>query len=76
MSAHHDTPFGGHQGIERTTELIKERYYWKNMDIDIENYVKTCEKCNKVSNQCRKSTRANANNNTSNQTFSKSSFGI
>lgn len=25
MSAHHDTPFGGHQGIERTTELIKER---------------------------------------------------
>lgn len=49
MSAHHDTPFGGHQGIERTTELIKERYYWKNMDIDIENYVKTCEKCNKKS---------------------------
>lgn len=47
MSAHHDTPFGGHQGIERTYELIKERYYWKN--IDIEDFVKTCEKCNKKS---------------------------
>lgn len=47
MGAHHDTPFGGHQGIERTTEVIKERYYWKNMDQDIEEYVKTCELCNK-----------------------------
>lgn len=45
MQAQHDTPFGGHQGIERTTELIKERYYWKGMDQDIEEYVKTCEKC-------------------------------
>lgn len=47
ISAHHDTPFGGHQGIERTNELIKERYYWKKMDEDIEEFVKTCEICNK-----------------------------
>lgn len=47
MRAHHDTPFGGHQGIDRTTELIKERYYWRKMDADIEQFVKTCETCNK-----------------------------
>lgn len=47
MSAHHDTPFGGHQGVDRTIELIKDRYYWKNMDLDIEQYIRTCEKCNK-----------------------------
>lgn len=46
MEAYHDTPFGGHQGIDRTTDIIKERYYWKNMDKDIENYVQTCKKCN------------------------------
>lgn len=47
IRAHHDTPFGGHQGVERTTSTIAERYYWKNMDIDIEDYIRTCEKCNK-----------------------------
>lgn len=46
LEAYHDTPFGGHQGTDRTTELIKERYYWKNMDKDIEDYVQTCQKCN------------------------------
>lgn len=46
IEAYHDTPFGGHQGIDRTTDIIKERYYWKNMAKDIENYVQTCKKCN------------------------------
>ena len=46
MKAYHDTPFGGHQGIDRTTEVIKERYYWKNMSRDIENFVLTCKNCN------------------------------
>lgn len=46
LEAYHDTPFGGHQGIDRTSDLIKERYYWKNMDKDIEEYVRTCQKCN------------------------------
>lgn len=31
MEAHHDTPFGGHQWITRTIEVVKERYYWKNI---------------------------------------------
>ena len=46
MEAYHDTPFGGHQGVGRTTDVIKERYYWKHMDKDIAEYVQTCKKCN------------------------------
>lgn len=46
LEAYHDTPFGGHQGIERTSDLIKERYYWQSMDKDIAEYVQTCHKCN------------------------------
>ena len=35
----------GHLGIERTTSLIKDRFYWPGMEDDIEEYVKTCPRC-------------------------------
>ena len=36
LIAYHGTPFGGHQGTDRTIDVIKEQYYWKNMNHDIE----------------------------------------
>ena len=36
----------GHQGIERTINLIRTRFYWTGMFQDIENYCKNCERCN------------------------------
>lgn len=47
IEAYYDTPFGGRQGIDRTIDVIKERYCWKNMSRDREQYVQTCKKCNK-----------------------------
>src|SRR5918992_1072205 len=41
----HDHPTGGHLGIDAMYNKIKERFYWKGIKKDIENYVKTCEKC-------------------------------
>ena len=41
-SLHDDT---GHLGVERTTELLKERFYWPRMTTEIENYVKNCGRC-------------------------------
>ena len=35
----------GHQGIERTTKLVRQGTYWPGMCEDIENYLKQCERC-------------------------------
>ena len=35
----------GHQGIERTTQLARERYYWLDMTADILAYCKHCRRC-------------------------------
>ena len=35
----------GHQGIERTSQLIRSRCYWAGMSKDIDLYVKSCERC-------------------------------
>lgn len=35
----------GHLGVEKTTELLKERFYWPRMNADVEQYIKTCGRC-------------------------------
>ena len=41
-SLHDET---GHMGVERTTELIKDRFYWPCMSAEVERYIKTCGRC-------------------------------
>ena len=41
----HDSPLAGHLGIRKTKTLIKRSFYWPNMDKQIEQYVKACDKC-------------------------------
>ncbi len=41
----HDGPLAGHGGATRTTTFLKKSYYWPNLKDDIEEYVKTCLKC-------------------------------
>ena len=43
MEACHDEV--GHLGIERTTSLLKDRFFWPGMEDDIEEYIKTCPRC-------------------------------
>jgi hypothetical protein len=31
----HDPPLAGHQGIERTIEKVKSRYYWRGTSKDV-----------------------------------------
>ena len=45
MYMFHDHETAGHFGINATYEKVKERYYWKNMKKDIEEYIKTCNQC-------------------------------
>ena len=41
----HTDPLSGHQGINRTTTKIRERYYWPGMETDIKEYIRHCDKC-------------------------------
>ncbi len=46
----HDSPVGGHRGMNKTYRAIRAQYYWPNMKREIEAYVKHCKSCqvNKV----------------------------
>ena len=35
----------GHQGSERSLQLIRERCYWPRMYSDVESWIKNCERC-------------------------------
>ena len=43
MESLHDV--SGHQGIERTLSLISQRCYWQGMSKDVENHIRSCERC-------------------------------
>ena len=37
--------FAGHQGIERTTALVRDRFYWPSVLSDVTKYCKNCRRC-------------------------------
>ena len=37
----------GHLGVHKTTEKVKERFYWPGYEQDIENWVHACQPCQK-----------------------------
>jgi hypothetical protein len=48
LREYHVTPFGGHQGVNRTFKcLTTNNYRWHKMYSDIKKYIKTCDKCQK-----------------------------
>ena len=54
MSLYHDLVCTGHQGVQRTRERIKARYYWYRMHSDVRSFVKSCNKCNRNKKASRK----------------------
>jgi hypothetical protein len=53
LREHHDVPFCGHMGIDRTYITLSKDYYWKYMYNDVKLYINSCSACqtNKPSNQ-------------------------
>lgn len=41
----HDIPSAGRLGIEKTLEIIKNKFYWPAMRKSVENYTNTCSRC-------------------------------
>ncbi|KAK7886001.1 hypothetical protein WMY93_025622 [Mugilogobius chulae] len=35
----------GHMGIERTLDLVRQRFFWPKMAANVEHFVKTCGRC-------------------------------
>ena len=48
LKRHHDDPLAGHFGVEKTSELIGRKYFWKSMKADVKEYVNTCDICQRV----------------------------
>ena len=42
MSSYHDNIMTGHLGQNRTLATICQRFFWKNMDQDIQKYIRAC----------------------------------
>ncbi|KYB29879.1 hypothetical protein TcasGA2_TC034535 [Tribolium castaneum] len=45
MKQHHDSPTGGHYGVDKTYSKIACRYYWPGMRRDVSDYLRTCIAC-------------------------------
>ena len=45
LRENHDIPIAGHLGSTRMLKRIQEKFYWKNMRSDVDNYVKKCPQC-------------------------------
>ena len=52
MEAYHDNM--GHLGIERTTSLLRHRFYWPSMIEDIELHIRSCPHCLRFKTQPEK----------------------
>ena len=39
---HHNDSIAGHFGINKTRELISQKYYWPSLKKDVETYVRGC----------------------------------
>jgi len=48
MKICHDDPLAGHFGQEKTLELVARKYYWPSMRLDVREYVKTCDVCQRT----------------------------
>jgi len=42
---YHDSPMGGHRGMNKTFREIRKKYEWPSMKRDIEHYVRKCKSC-------------------------------
>ena len=43
MEARHND--AGHLGMERSFDLLKVRFYWPNMETDVEHHIRKCDRC-------------------------------
>ncbi len=55
IAHYHSGVLASHQGISRTTALLKQRYFWPKMGVDIKAFVKGCVACQVTKSDGRQS---------------------
>ena len=58
LTRYHSLPVSVHKGRNRTSKIIKARYWWPDMTIDIEKWINACAACKR-----RKTPRPNKDTN-------------
>lgn len=53
MKLVHDNPTGGHLGVAKTTEKIRESFYWASYKEDVVKYIRCCTTCEARKNPSR-----------------------
>ena len=51
ISEHHETFMAGHFGSKRTLARVQERFRWAGMKREVEEFVKTCDRCQRASDK-------------------------
>ncbi|GFX75704.1 retrovirus-related Pol polyprotein from transposon 412 [Trichonephila clavipes] len=41
----HDSPTGGHSDVMKNLQKVRERFYWNNVQSDVEKCCRTCDPC-------------------------------
>ena len=54
ISEVHDSPMAGHFGMDRTLELLQRQWYWKGIQSDVREYVKSCVTCQRAKHSTSK----------------------
>ena len=47
IKENHESPVGGHKGVTKTYNRIRNLYHWPNMKKDVRQHIKTCISCQK-----------------------------
>ena len=45
LKSYHELPFTAHQGVGRTVEFIKRKYWWETLTTDVREYIRKCDAC-------------------------------
>ena len=45
MKGLHDENAGGHLGMSKTLDKVKQRYFWHGMSVDVRSWVRSCNIC-------------------------------
>ena len=55
ISCHHNNPLVGHFGIDKTRELVDQKYYWPSLKKNVKTYIRGCDVCLTSKAVCHKS---------------------
>lgn len=51
IAVFHASAIGGHPGVKATNQRLKQLFYWRGMQIDVENFVKQCQVCQQAKHE-------------------------